>query len=554
MGMRAGLLEHWLACVGLLLAEGPLCAAGHADAYGTRTEHVWIKSWDAASLSGDARVPAARSQNELFPVVIFANSWACSEMEYIMETIKLAELGYLVLEYATRGWWPSSGTIQAAGRKDQLDTSAVIDYVLSRKDWQPDPNKIALAGISYGAGLALLGAAHDPRVTTALAMSGWPSIESALFHNGSPNLIWGEVLVVSGELLGHLDPSVPAMWKQVLHGNESGFHDWAAERSVETFMGAFEERPVPLFLSSNMEDRLFSPEDMFNFFERYPGPKKLLLNQGIHATAEIGGLADLPWNHIWNEAIEWLNHYLKGTAGLQLDVLVDVQLRSDKSVRDKFYEWPSKRIASLDFEMGPRGVLGLHGSLLPPAASARAETGGRLVNESISFSRKSGFNAGFPIIGEALQVFVDSRIASNLLFASKQHAIWYYTPLARKTRICGTPVLSLDFTPSASTWQLVAYLWAVNWADEGTLISHGTVSCWNCTAGERITREIQLRTLCEDVSGGLGLGLDLFSELYQPANTDGNLKMTFHYSTAFGLKVPEVLIGSDTSSEFAIVV
>lgn len=57
----------------------------------------------------------------------------------------------------------------------------------------------------------------------------------------------------------------------------------------------------------------------------------------------------------------------------------------------------------------------------------------------------------------------------------------------------------------------------------GTLISHGSMTCWNCTAGERGTHRITLRSLCEDLGGwgmgGVGLALNMFSELYQPANT-----------------------------------
>eukprot|EP00932_Pfiesteria_piscicida_P007642 SRR837773.17807.p2 GENE.SRR837773.17807~~SRR837773.17807.p2 ORF type:complete len:414 (+),score=139.66 SRR837773.17807:125-1243(+) len=372
-------------------------------------------------------------------------------------------------------------------------------------------------------------------------------MSQALFHNGSPNLVWGEVLVLTGALIGRLDPIIPAMWKQVLAGNEPAFHDFAAQRSVETYAQAFQQRPVPLFLSNNMEDRLFEGEDMMNFFESYPGPKKLLLNQGIHATAEIGGLLDLPNNHVWVEAIAWLNRWLKDAPAPATDPLVDLQLRSDKRLREQFVHWPSTRLANLKFSMGPRGRAS-RGKLLPPGAGLAAPG-----NESISFARKTGFSAGLPIVGELFQVFVDTRITSALPFTSRNHAIWYYYKLERMTRVCGTPVLSVDVTPSASKFQLVAYMWSVNFLSTGTLITHGTTSCWNCTAGERITLKFQLRALCEDISGGIGLGLDMFSELYQPANTASDLKLTFHYSDAFSLTVPEVLAG-DTSPEFSLVV
>mmetsp|Transcript_86109 Transcript_86109/g.180104 ORF Transcript_86109/g.180104 Transcript_86109/m.180104 type:complete len:545 (+) Transcript_86109:186-1820(+) len=513
------------------------------DNYPTEKHHVTITSWDGTLLSADVHIPKPKSANEVFPVVIFANSWACPEFEYIVESIKLAASGYLVVEYETRGWSPSGGMIEAAGHQDQLDTSSVINYTFAQADWHPNVDKLALAGISYGAGLALMGAAHDSRVTTAVAMSGWANLLKALYHNKSPNLVWGNVLVMSGKLIGKLDPDIIAVWKQVLIGNESAFTEWALNRSVVKYKSAFQERQVPLFLSSNLEDRLFEGEDVMDFFEQHPGPKKLLLNQGIHATAEIGGLLDLPGNYIWKEVKLWLDRWLKGAQPPPEDPLVDVQLRSNKKIRERFVEWPSKRIAPLTYSLSARARHG-HGSLIQPASPPDVEA-----SDTISFSKNSGFNAGLPIVGEVLQVFIDTRITTPLLLTNQKHAIWYYTSLARRTRICGIPEVTLDFTPSSSSWQVVVYLWSVDFLKVGTLVSHGAVSCWNCTAGQRVQRNIQLRALVEDVEGGLALGFDMFSELYQPPNQDRDSTLTFHYSDSFTLTIPEVLSGEESASE-----
>ena len=43
---------------------------------------------------------------------------------------------------------------------------------------------MAMVGISYGAGLALLGADRDPRVKVVVAMSGWTVFINALFKGG----------------------------------------------------------------------------------------------------------------------------------------------------------------------------------------------------------------------------------------------------------------------------------------------------------------------------------------------------------------------------------
>lgn len=48
-------------------------------------------------------------------------------------------------------------------------------------DWQPDIDRVAMVGISYGAGLALLGADRDARIKAVVAMSGWTAFINALF-------------------------------------------------------------------------------------------------------------------------------------------------------------------------------------------------------------------------------------------------------------------------------------------------------------------------------------------------------------------------------------
>mmetsp|Transcript_100497 Transcript_100497/g.313207 ORF Transcript_100497/g.313207 Transcript_100497/m.313207 type:complete len:551 (+) Transcript_100497:82-1734(+) len=543
-------------CVFLCLGSSGLAAAS-GPRKSTTLHGVRITSFDGTNLSADVHIPQATSASERFPVVIFANSWACPQFEYVLDTVQLAGQGYLVVEYATRGWYESGGKIEAGGSQDQKDQSVVISYVLGQEAWQPDAASLALAGISYGGGLALLGAAHDERVKTALSLSGWADLERALFENGSPNLVWGSVLIASGKVLGRLDPLVSQMWGHVLRGEEAAFHDFAAVRSAVTYADALRARKVPLFLSNNMEDRLFKPQDMLDFFEGYPGPKKMLLNQGIHATAEIGGLVDIRLNHVWAEVKVWLDQWLKGRPA-QDSVLVDVQLRDDRKVREVFVDWPSKRMAWLGYAPAPRGTFGLHGSLVPSAGRGAAG-GAAPANESITFGVNTGMSAGVPVIGEILQVFLDKRIVSQLAFASRSHAIWYYARVSKDMRLCGTPRVSLDITASAPRWQVVAYLFSVNLLSQGTLISHGSSTCWNCTAGQRQTRKIELRTLCEDVKAGLGrgglaLGLSLYSDMYQPANIDPRLKVTFHYSDSFGLQVPEVVTAGSQGPASAIVI
>jgi len=145
----------------LLLARG--CAAAlETDRRVSTVRGLVIPSYDGAKLVADVHIPWRNPfAKTKFPVIIFISSWAAFESEYFVDAADFAREGYLVLEYQARGFWFSGGHVEAAGPQDQRDISEVITYILSREHWRPDPDKIALAGISYGAGLSLLGAALD---------------------------------------------------------------------------------------------------------------------------------------------------------------------------------------------------------------------------------------------------------------------------------------------------------------------------------------------------------------------------------------------------------
>jgi len=156
-----------------------------------------------------------------------------------------------------------------------------------------------------------------------------------------------------------------------------------------------------------------------------------------------------------------------------------------------------------------------------------------------------GIDAGIPVLGQLLQLYVDTPITSNLLLSSEKGAIWYHQALWKETRFCGTPKISIDITSSHDQWQVVAYLFGVDGLTKiGTLLSHGVATCWNCTAGVRQTRTFELRTMCKDVGyptmSGLGLALNLYSDLYQPANSADDFSVMLHYSDDFYLEMPVV--------------
>ena len=60
----------------------------------------------------------------------------------------------------------------------------MVDYV--QANLPADMDNLAISGISYGAGISLLGPAREPRIKTAAALSGWGSLVDELYYRESP--------------------------------------------------------------------------------------------------------------------------------------------------------------------------------------------------------------------------------------------------------------------------------------------------------------------------------------------------------------------------------
>lgn len=94
-------------------------------------------------------------------------------------------------------------------------------------------------------------------------------------------------------------------------------------------------------------------------------------------------------------------------------------------------------------------------------------------------------DAGVPIVGDVLQVFVDDPITCELATVSRKGAIVFESEKFNKTtRICGIPNATLTVIASSSTFQVVAYLFEVNILGVGKLLAHGPHNIYgNATVG-----------------------------------------------------------------------
>lgn len=139
-------------------------------------DDVWITSYDGTDIAANVITPTAGTGP--YPAIVFINSWTMNEYEYITEAQKYAADGYIVLSYSTRGIGDSEGLIDTSGPKDIEDFSAVVDWLIENNN--VDLQNIGTAGVSYGAGICLIGAALDGRIKAVASMSGWGDLKEFL--------------------------------------------------------------------------------------------------------------------------------------------------------------------------------------------------------------------------------------------------------------------------------------------------------------------------------------------------------------------------------------
>lgn len=313
----------------LFMASAALAASLVSAKYEVKMFLQPITSFDGTVLHCDGFVPIRPSgDNSLFPLIIYPNSWGAPQIEYVLKALNYAEDGYVTLEYETRGWYFSGGEVDVAGPLDQKDGAAVLEWALARaSEWNINTSAVAFMGISYGAGISLLMAGTDPRVTTALSLSGWSNLTRALYLNQAPSQAVINELVQSAKKLGHVSQELLDVVADIFaHRNISYVEQWTAKRGAGTFLDAINKRKVPLFLSHNMADPIFDPMQQLEFFSVLQGPKFMLLNQGDHAEPEVFGDLDIGNNYIWGKAKLFLDHVLKGLpTGIFQEPLLQVE-------------------------------------------------------------------------------------------------------------------------------------------------------------------------------------------------------------------------------------
>ncbi|MEU4833762.1 alpha/beta fold hydrolase [Streptosporangium sp. NPDC023615] len=123
------------------------------------------------------------------PVVLLAHGFGGSKQSVRQSALRLAQDGYAVLTWSARGFGRSSGQIALNSPDYEVkDVRQLVDWAAKRPevllDAAGDP-RAGIAGGSYGGAIALMAAAHDPRIDAIVPQITWYDLADALFPNAT---------------------------------------------------------------------------------------------------------------------------------------------------------------------------------------------------------------------------------------------------------------------------------------------------------------------------------------------------------------------------------
>jgi dipeptidyl aminopeptidase/acylaminoacyl peptidase len=188
-----------------------------AQAAAPSVRFVDITGDGGTTLKANVVTPADADGSRTYPLIVLPTSWGLPQVEYLAQARKLADSGYVVVSYNVRGFWQSGGYIEVAGPPDTADASKVIDWALANTP--ADARKVGMAGLSYGAGISLLTAAHDKRVKAVAALSGWADLIDSIYSGRTQHAQAAALLDGAGEITGRPSPELREIFKNFFASN-----------------------------------------------------------------------------------------------------------------------------------------------------------------------------------------------------------------------------------------------------------------------------------------------------------------------------------------------
>ncbi|MGE5396805.1 MAG: alpha/beta fold hydrolase, partial [Chitinophagales bacterium] len=406
-----------------------------------------IEGAEGAKLSAHVYIPTGEVPEGGFPAIVFIHSWCMNQIEYETQMLKYASDGYIVLCYDCRGWNLSGGKIATAGPLEMQDINLIVDWLLANTP--ANPEKIGSTGISYGGGQSLLALQCEPRIKTVVAMSGWTDLIEALAPEDSPKWFWSAFLVGTANVLGRSDSCLMDWLISYLKDeNTDKTKQDLAQRSPMTYLDSINSRSTvpPIFVVNGINEDLFTSRQIVRFYEKYSGPKKLILANGIHATSEMPGLLMFP-SDIWDQTKDWFDYWLKGeSTGIMDKPAVSVYQKWTNS-QGEFSSWPIPGTQNMSFYLSKEKT-----KMKLTSAVASKQASSSIYNRLLS-SVSSGIPAIAPLLYSYLSLGVIG-LPPAIVNSSKTSVCYDSDTLKTPVTVMGTPTARLAVKPDKSKYQV----------------------------------------------------------------------------------------------------
>ncbi|KUO06024.1 CocE/NonD family hydrolase [Streptomyces caeruleatus] len=486
-----------------LIAGTALGLAPAAQAATGSVRFVDISGDGGTTLKANVITPADADGGRRYPLLVLPTSWGLPQVEYFAQAQKLANSGYVVVSYNVRGFWQSGGEIEVAGPPDIADASRVIDWALANTP--ADAGHIGMAGVSYGAGISLLTAAHDKRVRAVAALSGWADLIGSIYSGRTQHVQAAALLDGASLVTGRQSAEVRQIFNDFYASNLSKEQDminWGKERSAAPYVDQLNKNGAAVMMANAWGDTVFPPNQYADFYEKLTGPKRLEFRPGDHATAELTGLFGLP-NDVWTDTERWFDHYLKGEDnGVNRELPVRLKSRSSGGY-EGYPDW--KSVGATDRKIALGGTT------------------------TIRTNVNSGADGGVVFLSSILdQVAQLPPMASIPLIPRRWAGVWQSEKYATAQHVRGTVELHTTLTPTKESGTLVAYLYDVGPLGLGKLVSNAPYTFHGRTPGKPFGVDLELYSTAYDVPAGhrLALVVDTVDPLYIEHNPSG-ARLTF---------------------------
>ncbi len=499
-------------------------AAPAASAAPTTPKWVSITSTDGVKIHAIVFLPPRREPGVKPPAIAFAAAWNGGAEQNSVPAYQLARRGYIVVSYTTRGTGKDGqGKIDMGGPKDLADMSAVIDWMIDTQG--ADPARIGAAGISYGAGIALMASGVDKRIRTVVSMSGWTDLGRALYPNETRNSWAGFILWASARQASHVGPDFLGVFNDFFeHRDPEKTLAFARGRSAVSFIDRINANRPAVMLSQNWNELAFPPDQIIDFYGQLQGPKRMYLRPGDHVGQETFGLLGSP-NVVLSRMYTWFDRTLKDpaqaeTAGSE----IEIQPRAPYGDRtlETYTDWSQVSTGTRRWYLG--GVATKKGD---GAAAADPQTGW-------STTIKPGFNVvnhvGGPIVSHWTEVWWGRPVWTEPKFIDRTtSATWLSEPMTEWVKLRGAPKVHVTITPTKSKGFLDFVLWSVTQAGSGRHITHAPITWRDKTPGVPFTLDLPLRPNAFNIPPGerLLLAASTYELNYYLERNDKGARFTF---------------------------